>query len=158
MITKTDIRAMANYLMRVYHHESLEGWEFDFCKTVTAVALCRYDDKTIRFSEFFINLITKDNLKEAIVHEIAHVIAGPEANHGPEWQDAMKTLGYQNAKPYISVSDLPKPKYGIFFGSEMVKAYYRRPHNKTLKSIPKMTVKGKEKESLGLLEFREINK
>lgn len=64
-------------------------------------------------------------MREAIHHEIAHIIAGSE--HGLEWKEAMQSFGYPDASRFIEVDSLPEYRYGIFRGNEMIRGLYRRP-------------------------------
>jgi predicted SprT family Zn-dependent metalloprotease len=106
----------------------LQGWEFRLNKTLTAVALCRWDIQRIEFSRYYINRISFLNLEKAIYHEIAHALVGNKVEtHGNEWKFVMNEFGYADASPYTEVDSLPPYCYGLFYGEEMIKGFYRKP-------------------------------
>lgn len=151
---KSEIIDLAHKMMDI-HHDSLVGWSFKFISTYSAVAECRYDIRQIGFSKHFIDRITKENLKEAILHEIAHVIS-ESSEHNEEWQDVMKGFGYPNAKRFIEVESLPEHRFGIFYDDEMIKGYYRKPRRETIEKVKKMFIAKRKFETLGKLEFRGV--
>lgn len=144
-LNETEIESLASYLMKMYGGEHMKGWTFAIGRTFSGLALCRFDISRIEFSKHFIHRISKDGLKEAILHEIAHVIAGADVDpHGKEWQEVMRGFGYPNASPYIQVFSIPEYRYGFFAGEELVKGFYRRPRRSTIAA------------AMPQLEFREI--
>lgn len=40
-----------------------------------------------------------------VVHELAHIMVGHEAGHGPHWSEACKALGLLSEKPHYEVTD-----------------------------------------------------
>lgn len=52
--------------------------------------------KYMGLSSYYIMLNDEDEIRETILHEIAHIIVGPEKGHGAEWKLAAKRIG---AKP-----------------------------------------------------------
>lgn len=151
---ESEIIDLAHHLMKSNHHESLEGWTFKFINTYSAIAECRYDIKQIGFSKHFIGRISNESLKEAILHEIAHVISN-SSEHGEEWFNVMKDFGYPDAKRFIEVVSLPEYRFGIFYKNEMIKGFYRKPRNDTIENVKKMFDPKRKFETLGKLEFRE---
>ena len=128
--TKEQIQSYAESQLRKYDCLQLKGWTFRIGRTVSAVAIYRYDIRVIEFSCHFIGRMSTEAIREAIHHEIAHVIAGHDAGHGKEWKDVMKGFGYEDAKRFIQVFSLPDPKYGLFRGERMIESFYRKPRRK----------------------------
>jgi hypothetical protein len=151
---ESEIIDLANHMMTI-HQENLVDWSFKIINAYSTVAECRYDIKQIGFSKHFIGRITKENLKEAILHEIAHVIS-ESSEHGEDWLNVMKDFGYPNAKRFIEVESLPEHRFGIFFQNEMIKGFYRKPRQKTIESVRKMFIPERKYETFGKLEFREV--
>jgi predicted SprT family Zn-dependent metalloprotease len=144
-LNESEIKNLALYLMKIHGTEKTESWTFRIGRTISAVALCRWDISRIEFSRHFIHRISMDGLKEAILHEIAHVIVGPYSElHGKEWQEIMRGFGYPDASPYIQVFSIPEYRYGLFDGEELVKGFYRRPRPSTIEA------------TMPQLEFRKI--
>ena len=57
--------------------------------------------------------VPEKHLKEVCYHEVAHVVAGQHAGHGPQWKQVMKDFGYPDAGPFLnekpSAPQKPKP-------------------------------------------------
>jgi len=52
----------------------------------------------VSLSEHFARLLTEAEIREAILHEIAHVKAGHEAGHGPRFVAAARSLGIKGTR------------------------------------------------------------
>lgn len=49
--------------------------------------------KKITLSRHFAVLLTEDEIRDTILHEIAHALAGRDAGHGPIWKAAVAKIG-----------------------------------------------------------------
>lgn len=69
--------------------------------------------KNVEKSEYIpehiiINLnFNKKHLKETCYHEVAHVVAGVSAKHGPAWKRVMNDFGYPNAEACTDLNEKP---------------------------------------------------
>lgn len=81
---KTEIQELAIDLMSQWGLLE-KGWTFDFFKSSVSVGRCRYGDKKILFSTLFL-ATPEEEIKDVLLHEIAHALAGYEAAHGPVWK------------------------------------------------------------------------
>ncbi len=68
-------------------------WDFGFDLAASRAGACCFRNREITLSVGYCLASTKDQVRDTILHEIAHVIAGPEAGHGPKWRDAAKRIG-----------------------------------------------------------------
>lgn len=78
----------------------LEGWSFKYDRAARRVGYCRYSTKTISMSRHFVNDMTEAEIREIILHEIAHALAGFKAGHGPLWRATARTLGANPSRCY----------------------------------------------------------
>jgi len=62
-------------------------------------ALCCHDDKTIILNAYFIELMTDEEAKNTVRHEIAHGIVGPGHAHDEIWQTKALEIGCLYARP-----------------------------------------------------------
>lgn len=95
-MTKTQITALAHSL--VSKHLPSE-WKFEWNKRKSALGVCNYAKKKIFLSEYFIGRVPTDELKDTILHEIAHAltyIRHGQRGHGPVWKRVCVEIG---AKP-----------------------------------------------------------
>ena len=94
------------------------------CKAERRAGLACYTDTTIVLSTF---IYKEDDaiVKTTILHEIAHILAGPGTHHGPVWQSIVKTInactGYKITRCYkdsdmpIHASEKKERTYKFFF-------------------------------------------
>lgn len=74
----------------------LSDWHFAFNRRRRAFGLCDYSHRTIYLSAVLTDLNDEAQVRDTILHEIAHALAGHEAGHGPKWQKIAAEIG---AKP-----------------------------------------------------------
>lgn len=89
MDTSTAHR-MAEDLMT--EHE-LDGWTFAFDRAKTRLGNCRFDKKRITLSKWHTEHNDPTTVRNTILHEIAHAIAGFDAGHGPRWKAVARSIG-----------------------------------------------------------------
>jgi len=71
----------------------LDDWSFRLGNTRRAIGRCIHRKKFIEISRHYIPLLSDDEVKDVILHEIAHAIAGYKAGHGPKWKEVAKMIG-----------------------------------------------------------------
>jgi hypothetical protein len=70
-----------------------QGWKTNFTKVTQYIACCMFDEKRIVISLPHLNARSEAELKQTILHEIAHALAGYEAGHGEAWVSKAKEVG-----------------------------------------------------------------
>ena len=85
-----DAEAMALRLMRAH---GLGDWRFDFDRAKTRAGICKYDLHEIGLSRTLTQLHTEAEVRDTILHEIAHALVGPEHGHGPVWRAKALAIG-----------------------------------------------------------------
>ena len=65
----------------------LHGWAFRFNRCKQAMGLCVYHRRSIELSIYFVE---RDNpveeIRDTILHEIAHALVGPGHGHDKVWK------------------------------------------------------------------------
>ena len=90
------IAAMAQSMM--LEHIEDRSWTFGFDSGRRRAGLCSYTDKRITVSKY-LSLVHKiDDVRQTVIHEIAHAIAGPKEGHGKKWLSIARKIGYRNEK------------------------------------------------------------
>lgn len=86
----TAAMKLAENLMQAH---ALRGWTFAFNRRKRALGLCRYGPRRIELSLPFV--LNNDELavRDTILHEIAHALAGEQVGHGPQWQNICMRIG-----------------------------------------------------------------
>lgn len=92
-----DARIMAKRLME-QHGITREGWRLELDNAVRRLGATHYHTRRITLSKHLIALNTEDIVRQTVLHEIAHVLAGPTAGHGPEWRRLARSLGHSGER------------------------------------------------------------
>ena len=71
----------------------LEEWTFRFSAAQRKLGECREREKVILLSRRHAVSGTPGEVRDTILHEIAHAIAGAKARHGPAWKLVAKRIG-----------------------------------------------------------------
>ena len=93
ILAPSDARRMALDLMQQYR---LTGWTFAFNRAKRTMGLCRHLERRIELSVYFVLANDADSVRDCILHEIAHALAGLAEGHGPIWREICLRIG---AKP-----------------------------------------------------------
>lgn len=105
-------QALADELMERYWYK-LGGWEFAFDNAKRRCGSTHFGPKLIKLSRHFVQLNGEAEVRETILHEIAHVIAGQagDAGHGRIWKGIARQIG---AKPErCAGAEVKMPEGGI---------------------------------------------
>jgi len=82
----------ANALIGQYGLDA-QGWRFSFNNSGRHLGLCKYFNKMIQLSKKWVINLKEDEIKDTILHEIAHAIVGPFKGHGKEWKQVCVQIG-----------------------------------------------------------------
>lgn len=86
----TEVEEMA--VARIAEH-GLEGWTFRFGRARRRLGLCNYRQKCIEIGAYYAYHNGSDSVRDTLLHEIAHALAGPGAGHGPKWKAVARRIG-----------------------------------------------------------------
>ena len=71
----------------------LKKWRFRFDHSTRRAGSCRYHDRTITLAFDLARSGTDEDIRDTILHEIAHALTGPRHNHDAVWQAKAKEIG-----------------------------------------------------------------
>lgn len=71
----------------------LEDWELVLDRAKRRAGACHFTDRRIGLSRHLTPVHTPEQVRDTVLHEIAHAHAGPRAGHGPRWQAAAVAIG-----------------------------------------------------------------
>ena len=71
----------------------LSGWTFRFDRARRRAGLCRYDRREISLSGPLAELYDEADVREVVLHEIAHALAGARHGHDAVWRATARSLG-----------------------------------------------------------------
>jgi hypothetical protein len=93
VLTKQDIEELAQAALDEYGLTAA-GWTFRWDRARRRAGQCRYGPREIGLSWPVFELESnRDRALDTILHEVAHVLAGPGAGHGHRWKVAAITVG-----------------------------------------------------------------
>src|SRR5947209_15800968 len=71
----------------------LFGWGFAFNHRKRAMGLCRFAARTIEVSVYLVERNDLDEVRDTLLHEIAHALVGPGHGHDAVWQAKCREIG-----------------------------------------------------------------
>jgi predicted SprT family Zn-dependent metalloprotease len=99
-----------NLALTLMEDNRLGSWSFRFDNAKRRCGACHHGKHTITLSRHFVTLNDEAEVRDAILHEIAHAYAGAAAGHGVHWQRAAMQLG---ARPERCATDVDMPEGGV---------------------------------------------
>lgn len=132
-----------------------QGWRFEFDNAFRRFGVCKYRSKTIGLSSKLVSINELDKVKDTILHEIAHAIAGYKAGHGIDWKLVCMRIGAKPERCYTSEdTNTPQLKYSATCGAcGKTHQKARLKYKEARRSC--MCQSGKDWNNRVLLEFKE---
>lgn len=87
---REDAARLARGLMTEH---GLSGWTFRFDGARRRAGLCRYDRREISLSGPLTALYDEADVREVVLHEIAHALAGARHGHDAVWRATARSIG-----------------------------------------------------------------
>lgn len=104
-------RRLATGLMR---RHGLTGWKLVFDNAKTRAGICRAVPREIGLSRVLTELYSENEVRETVLHEIAHALVGPAHGHDAVWRAKAVQIGC-SAERCVSpeAPRLPGPWVGV---------------------------------------------
>lgn len=83
---------LANQLM-TQHGLTQQGWRFKYDSAKRRFGVCKYRYKVIALSAPLVELNDEAEIKDTILHEIAHALVGPSHGHDLVWKRKAIEIG-----------------------------------------------------------------
>lgn len=88
-----DFNDAADLARSLIAEHGLAGWAFSYNHGKRTLGLCDYDRKKIELSMYFVARNDVDAVRDTVLHEIAHALAGQKAGHGSAWRAVCVKIG-----------------------------------------------------------------
>jgi predicted SprT family Zn-dependent metalloprotease len=88
-----DLSAARSLAVSLMAEHGLVGWRLQFDRAKRRAGICHYGDRVIGLSAPLTALHSEDEVRDTVLHEVAHALAGPAAGHGPRWRAVARRLG-----------------------------------------------------------------
>jgi len=85
-----DAYAMAEYLLEVH---GLDDWEVAYDNAKRRAGICKFAERTLGLSAPLTAVHSEDDVRDTILHEIAHALVGPRHGHDTTWQAMARRIG-----------------------------------------------------------------
>jgi len=99
-----------NLALTLMEDNGVGTWSFRFDNAKRRCGACFYQRRTITLSRHFVTMNDEAEVRDTVLHEIAHAFAGSRAGHGTHWQMWAIRLG---ARPERCGVDVVMPEGGI---------------------------------------------
>lgn len=117
-----EIKALAYSEMK--KHEVPYEWRFDFDNACARAGACHYFHKKITLSKRLVGKWTMSQIRDTILHEIAHVLAGRIHGHDDVWKATAARIGCSGRVCYSDV--FVEPKFILYCGCGRMMIYRYR--------------------------------
>ena len=87
------LRAVATLARDLMDSHGLHGWTLAFVESRRRLGDCWYDQMLIRIARRHAIEDREAAIRDTVLHEIAHALAGPKAGHGPLWKAIARRIG-----------------------------------------------------------------
>jgi len=122
-----DVPALARALMD-QHLPAGHRWTFALDSAKSRLGACQYTKRKITVSRHFAAHATEAEVRDTVLHEIAHVLT-PSDKHGLRWKAVATRLGATpkacGTNPYLASEEVVAPKLAQVEGQEYVRVAHR---------------------------------
>lgn len=105
-----DAERLAGKLM--HQHGLIPGWRFRWDNAKRQAGITRHQTRIISLSKPIARLNPLEEVRDTILHEIAHALAGPGEGHGREWQRIAREIGGSGER--MSFAKTPPAPYTVW--------------------------------------------
>jgi predicted SprT family Zn-dependent metalloprotease len=88
-----DLRDAYTLAEQLLGQHGLSQWRIQFDRAKRRAGVCRHRDRTIGLSAPLTELHSIEEVRETILHEIAHALAGPQHGHDEHWRRVALSIG-----------------------------------------------------------------
>jgi predicted SprT family Zn-dependent metalloprotease len=107
---------------------NLVGWTFAFNRRKRSLGLCRYQERVIELSIHLVQRNDADEIRDTILHEIAHALVGADDGHGPRWKAKCRDIGARPER--CADADMPPGRWQArCLSCASIDSRHRRPRD-----------------------------
>ena len=101
----------AEALIKPIMNEYIPDWDFRWDRATRRFGCCYQNLKRITLSKTLTELNEWDDVKDTLLHEIAHALAGEGHGHDWLWKDKCELIGARPERCYPNYIKRPPKKY-----------------------------------------------
>lgn len=96
-----ELREAARLAEELLAEHGLQGWSFRFDRARVRAGACHYATRTITLSPWITGAHEQDQVRETLLHEIAHALVGPRHAHDAVWRARARSIGGTGQRCYV---------------------------------------------------------
>ena len=105
----------------------LAAWGLSFDHAKTRAGICRADRRQIGLSRVLTGLHGEPEVRDTVLHEIAHALVGVEHGHDAVWRAKARSIGCTGARCLPASADVPPGRWRGVCPAGHETTRYRRP-------------------------------
>ena len=87
------LKEVAGVARGLMDEHGLADWKLAFVESRKRLGDCDYRERVIRIGRPHALTGKDESIRDTVLHEIAHALAGPGTHHGPEWKAIAQRIG-----------------------------------------------------------------
>lgn len=95
-----DLREAAELAEALLAEHGLQGWRFDYDRARVRAGACHHRDRRITLSPYLTHAHDEAQVRETLLHEIAHALVGPSHGHDAVWRARARAIGSTGERCY----------------------------------------------------------
>ena len=100
--------AILKMALGLMHNHGLKQWRFKFDHSTRRAGCCNYRDKLVSISFDLALNASDEDIRDTILHEIAHALVGKKHNHDAVWKAKAKEIGCSGERTHRLVFSPPR--------------------------------------------------
>ena len=99
---------ISNIAYQLFGQHGLEDWSFRFDDAKSRAGMCDYSKKIISISRLYAKTASQWQIKNTLLHEIAHALVGHSHGHDGIWKSVALEIGCDGRRCHNLVFSTPK--------------------------------------------------
>lgn len=122
-----EIVAAARMARGLMDGHGLSGWVLVLDRAKTRAGICRADHRQIGLSRVLTRLHSEAEVRDTVLHEIAHALVGVEHGHDAVWRARARAIGCSGARCLPVSAELPPGRWRAVCPAGHETTRHRRP-------------------------------
>ena len=97
-----DLALAARTARALMDEHGLHGWTFAFDRARVRAGACHFGDRRITLSRALAAAQDEAQVRETVLHEVAHALVGPRHGHDGVWRARARAIGATGERCYVA--------------------------------------------------------